>query len=89
MEAMIRDIENLNWHVSPSAIIAVAHEVRRLEDVNAPPPGNRWVYRFLRRWSSTLSMGKGRLEDKYRHAAKDPPTVIKFLENVSLHSLIA
>lgn len=33
-------------------------------------------------------MGKGKLEAKERHAAKDPPTVIKFLENVSSRLLI-
>lgn len=88
LEEVLRDIELLNWNVSPPVIREIAYETRRMEKPDTNRPGLHFVYRFARRFKRTVTMGKGKLEAKERHAAKDPPTVIKFLENVSSRLLI-
>ena len=86
LEEVLRDIELLNWNVSPPVIIEIAYETCRMEKPDTTRPGLHFVYRFARRFRKTVTTGK--LEAKERHAAKDSPTVIKFLENVSTHLLI-
>jgi len=88
LEELLRDVELLNWNVSPPVIREIAYETRRMGKPGSTRPGLHWVCRFARRFRKTVTMGKGKLEAKERHAAKDPPTVIKFLENVSSHLLI-
>lgn len=88
MEKVLRSIEQLHWNVAPSIITTIAHRTRLLREPDAVPPGSHWANRFQRRWQRTVSLGIGTLEDKHRHAAKHPPTVIAFLENVSRFVII-
>lgn len=88
MEKVLRSIEQLHWNLAPSITTTIAHRTRLLREPDAVPPGSHSANRFQRRWQRTVSLGIGTLEDKHRHTAKHPRTVIAFLENVSSFVLI-